>query len=159
MNLSSRYTWYRQCVSQVYGINQSNGYSIPLLQCASLKSPCRSRCIWSFKEFVRILALGVLNTESCTIAPMLFGALADNVNMIHLRPLSTLILTYQVGRRIIYASCLLILSLTCVGLALTPTSDYWLLLLLRCFQSTGSASTIALGKSTFTFWFPQLTLF
>ncbi|KAF5392745.1 hypothetical protein D9757_000816 [Collybiopsis confluens] len=59
---------------------------------------------------------------------MLFGTLADNV-----------------GRRIIYASCLLILSLTCVGLALTPTSAYWLLLVLRCLQSTGSASTIALG--------------
>ncbi|KAJ4486629.1 major facilitator superfamily domain-containing protein [Lentinula edodes] len=62
------------------------------------------------------------------ISPMLFGTLADNV-----------------GRRIIYASCLLILSLTCVGLALIPTSAYWLLLLLRCLQSTGSASTIALG--------------
>ncbi|KAE9393308.1 MFS general substrate transporter [Gymnopus androsaceus JB14] len=62
------------------------------------------------------------------VSPMLFGTLADNV-----------------GRRIIYASCLLILSLTCVGLALTPTSDYWLLLVLRCLQSTGSASTIALG--------------
>ncbi|KAJ3973651.1 major facilitator superfamily domain-containing protein [Lentinula raphanica] len=62
------------------------------------------------------------------ISPMLFGTLAD-----------------YVGRRIIYASCLLILSLTCVGLALCPTSDYWLLLLLRCLQSTGSASTIALG--------------
>ncbi|KIK68315.1 hypothetical protein GYMLUDRAFT_153793 [Collybiopsis luxurians FD-317 M1] len=62
------------------------------------------------------------------VSPMLFGTLADNV-----------------GRRMIYASCLLILCLTCVGLALTPTSAYWLLLVLRCLQSTGSASTIALG--------------
>lgn len=59
---------------------------------------------------------------------MLFGTLADNV-----------------GRRIIYATCLLLLSLSSVGLALVPTSDYWLLLFLRCFQSAGSASTISLG--------------
>jgi MFS family permease len=32
-----------------------------------------------------------------------------------------------------------------IGLALTPTSAYWLLMLLRCGQSGGSASTIALG--------------
>jgi hypothetical protein len=42
-------------------------------------------------------------------------------------------------------ACLLTLSLSCVGLALVPTSDYWLLMLLRCLQATGSASTIALG--------------
>ncbi|KAJ4490543.1 major facilitator superfamily domain-containing protein [Lentinula aciculospora] len=76
------------------------------------------------------------------ISPMLFGALADNVSVWNLR---LVYLLHKVGRRIIYASCLLILSITCVGLALTPTSAYWLLLLLRCFQSTGSASTIALG--------------
>ncbi|ESK88355.1 major facilitator superfamily [Moniliophthora roreri MCA 2997] len=62
------------------------------------------------------------------ISPMLFGTLADNV-----------------GRRLIYATCLLILCLSCVGLALVPTNAYWLLLLLRCIQSAGSASTIALG--------------
>ncbi|KAK1225103.1 hypothetical protein PQX77_011972 [Marasmius sp. AFHP31] len=60
---------------------------------------------------------------------MVFGTLAD-----------------KVGRRLIYASCLLILSLSCVGLALVPVDAYWLLLLLRCFQSAGSASTIALGS-------------
>ncbi|KAG7095375.1 hypothetical protein E1B28_006132 [Marasmius oreades] len=63
------------------------------------------------------------------ISPMFFGTLAD-----------------AVGRRLIYASCLLILSLSCVGLALVPVNAYWLLLLLRCFQSAGSASTIALGS-------------
>ena len=36
-------------------------------------------------------------------------------------------------------------AVSCVGLAQTPTSDYWLLLFLRCFQAFGSASTIALG--------------
>ncbi|EEB89095.1 hypothetical protein MPER_12852 [Moniliophthora perniciosa FA553] len=62
------------------------------------------------------------------ISPMLFGTLADNI-----------------GRRLIYATCLLLLCLSCVGLALVPTNAYWLLLLLRCIQSAGSASTIALG--------------
>ncbi|KAF9255943.1 MFS general substrate transporter [Marasmius fiardii PR-910] len=63
------------------------------------------------------------------ISPMFFGTLADTI-----------------GRRLIYASCLLILSLSCVGLALVPVDAYWLLLLLRCFQAAGSASTIALGS-------------
>ncbi|KAF8633014.1 hypothetical protein AX15_001609 [Amanita polypyramis BW_CC] len=62
------------------------------------------------------------------VAPMLWGTLSD----IH-------------GRRPIFAACLLVLSLSCVGLALVPTSAYWLLMLLRCVQAAGSASTIALG--------------
>ncbi|KAE9390907.1 MFS general substrate transporter [Gymnopus androsaceus JB14] len=62
------------------------------------------------------------------IAPMFFGALAD-----------------AVGRRLIYAACLAILSISCVGLALTPTNAYWLLMVLRCVQAAGSTSTIALG--------------
>lgn len=37
-----------------------------------------------------------------------------------------------------------------MGLALVPTSDYWLLLLLRGVQAAGSASTIALGMHTST---------
>ncbi|THU98687.1 MFS general substrate transporter [Dendrothele bispora CBS 962.96] len=62
------------------------------------------------------------------ISPMFFAALAD-----------------YVGRRLIYASCLAILSISCVGLALNPTNAYWLLMLLRCVQAAGSTSTIALG--------------
>ncbi|KAF9061666.1 major facilitator superfamily domain-containing protein [Rhodocollybia butyracea] len=62
------------------------------------------------------------------ISPMFFGALAD-----------------AVGRRLIYATCLAILSVSCVGLALTPTNAYWLLMVLRCVQAAGSTSTIALG--------------
>lgn len=49
------------------------------------------------------------------------------------------------GRRPIIFACLAVLSLSCVGLALVPTSAYWLLVFLRCVQATGSASTIALG--------------
>ncbi|KAK7438624.1 hypothetical protein VKT23_017957 [Stygiomarasmius scandens] len=62
------------------------------------------------------------------ISPMFFGTLAD-----------------YVGRRLIYAACLAILSISCVGLALTPTNAYWLLMVLRCVQAAGSTSTIALG--------------
>ncbi|KAK0208811.1 MFS general substrate transporter [Desarmillaria ectypa] len=62
------------------------------------------------------------------LSPMLFGTMAD-----------------QVGRRPMFAACLLMLSLSCIGLALVPTSVYWLLVVLRCAQAAGSASTIALG--------------
>lgn len=41
---------------------------------------------------------------------------------------------------------MLVLCLTCVGLALVPTNAYWLLMLLRCVQAAGSASTIALSE-------------
>nr|GAT47577.1 predicted protein [Mycena chlorophos] len=62
------------------------------------------------------------------IAPMFWGTLADSW-----------------GRRLMFVACLVVLSLSCVGLALVPRDAYWLLLLLRCLQAAGSASTIALG--------------
>ncbi|KAF9454087.1 MFS general substrate transporter [Macrolepiota fuliginosa MF-IS2] len=62
------------------------------------------------------------------ISPMVWGTLSDNI-----------------GRRPITAACLIVLSLSCVGLALVPTSAYWLLMVLRCLQAAGSASTIAIG--------------
>ncbi|KAJ7597604.1 major facilitator superfamily domain-containing protein [Mycena floridula] len=62
------------------------------------------------------------------LSPMFFGSLAD-----------------QYGRRPMFIACLTILALTSIGLALVPTSDYWLLLVLRGVQAAGSASTIALG--------------
>jgi MFS family permease len=49
------------------------------------------------------------------------------------------------GRRLVYLVCLSILVLSSIGMALCPTDQFWLLLFLRCFQSGGSASTIALG--------------
>jgi MFS family permease len=36
---------------------------------------------------------------------------------------------------------------SCIGLALCPTNAFWLLILLRCLQAAGCASTIALGES------------
>ncbi|KAJ7762584.1 MFS general substrate transporter [Mycena metata] len=62
------------------------------------------------------------------LAPMFWGTLADSY-----------------GRRLMFIACLLLLAISCIGLALVPTNDYWLLLFLRCFQAAGSASTIALG--------------
>ncbi|KAI6120586.1 major facilitator superfamily domain-containing protein [Pisolithus croceorrhizus] len=62
------------------------------------------------------------------VSPVFWGTLAD-----------------YVGRRPIFLSCMLVLTAACVGLASTPTSDYWLLLVLRCVQAAGSASTVALG--------------
>lgn len=67
-------------------------------------------------------------TAPARLAPMFWGLLAD-----------------RLGRRPIFLACLLVLSAACIGLALVPTSDYWLLMLLRCVQATGSASTVALG--------------
>src|SRR5437763_1733451 len=62
------------------------------------------------------------------ISPMLWGPISD-----------------RYARRLVYLVCLSILILSSIGLALCPTSHFWLLLFLRCFQSGGSASTIALG--------------
>ena len=60
------------------------------------------------------------------------------------------------GRRPITAACLLVLSLSCIGLALVPTSAYWLLMVLRCLQAAGSASTLAIGNISL---FLMLSLF
>ncbi|GJJ09750.1 hypothetical protein Clacol_003974 [Clathrus columnatus] len=65
------------------------------------------------------------------VSPMLWGTLSD-----------------RIGRRPLFIICLSLLCVSCVGLALVPTNAYWLLLLLRCFQAAGSASTIALGSGT-----------
>jgi multidrug resistance protein len=62
------------------------------------------------------------------LSPMLWGPLSD-----------------RYGRRPIFLGCLSILVASSIGLALCPTESFWLLLFLRCFQSGGSASTIALG--------------
>ncbi|CAK5278931.1 unnamed protein product [Mycena citricolor] len=62
------------------------------------------------------------------LAPMFWGTLADSF-----------------GRRPMFIACLILLAVSCVGLALVPTNAYWLLMVLRCVQAAGSASTIALG--------------
>ncbi|KAG9120905.1 hypothetical protein FRC07_003366, partial [Ceratobasidium sp. 392] len=62
------------------------------------------------------------------ISPLFWGVVAD-----------------RLGRRPVYLMCLTLLLVSCIGLALVPTNAYWLLMLLRCVQAAGSASTIALG--------------
>lgn len=59
---------------------------------------------------------------------MLWGTLAD-----------------KVGRRPVFVACLFVLCIACVGLGLVPTDAYWLLVLLRCLQAMGSASTVAVA--------------
>ncbi|KAG9048822.1 hypothetical protein FS837_011905 [Tulasnella sp. UAMH 9824] len=49
------------------------------------------------------------------------------------------------GRRPVFIACLSLLAASCVALAVIPTTAWWLLLVLRIFQSSGSSSTIALG--------------
>ncbi|KAL2887597.1 major facilitator superfamily [Ceratocystis lukuohia] len=61
-------------------------------------------------------------------APMFWGPLSD-----------------RYGRRPIFLSCLSVLVGACIGLALCPTNAFWLLLLLRCMQAAGCASTVALS--------------
>lgn len=51
----------------------------------------------------------------------------------------------RIGRRPTSLSCLFLLSLACVGLAFVPTTHFWLLLVLRCIQAVGSASTLTIG--------------
>ncbi|KAI0830472.1 MFS general substrate transporter [Trametes gibbosa] len=62
------------------------------------------------------------------ISPMFWGTLSD-----------------RWGRRPMFIGCMIVLSIACVGLALVPTNAYWLLMVLRCVQAAGSASTVALG--------------
>ncbi|KAJ7457887.1 MFS general substrate transporter [Mycena latifolia] len=83
----------------------------------------------AFNKSIELINLTVtLNMVFQGISPMFWGTLSD-----------------AYGRRHMFVLCLLLLAASCVGLALTPTRDYWLLLFLRCFQSAGSASTVAIG--------------
>lgn len=52
----------------------------------------------------------------------------------------------SIGRRPVYIMTLAIYVGACIGLALTPTSAYWLLLVLRMVQATGGSAVIAIGS-------------
>ncbi len=62
------------------------------------------------------------------VSPLLWGSLSD-----------------RFGRRPVFLVCMVVLIGACVGLALCPADAFWLLLVLRCLQAAGCASTIALG--------------
>ncbi|KAJ7615350.1 MFS general substrate transporter [Roridomyces roridus] len=96
---------------------------------ANIYFPAIPTLATAFHKSVELINLTVtLNMVFQGISPMFWGTLSDTF-----------------GRRHIFIMCLLVLSLSCVGLALTPTRAYWLLLFLRCFQAAGSASTVALS--------------
>jgi MFS family permease len=59
----------------------------------------------------------------------------------------------RMGRRPTSLGCLFVLSLACIGLALVPTSYFWLLMVFRCIQAVGSASTLTIGAPPFMFIF------
>lgn len=59
----------------------------------------------------------------------------------------------RMGRRPTSLGCLFVLSLACIGLALVPTSYFWLLMVLRCIQAVGSASTLTIGAPPCMFYF------
>ncbi len=63
------------------------------------------------------------------VTPSFFGSLSDSW-----------------GRRPVYLSTLSIYVGACIGLAVMPTSAYWLLLVLRVLQATGGSAVIAIGS-------------
>ncbi|KAF8955576.1 MFS general substrate transporter [Flammula alnicola] len=121
IRFSRREKWFIVCFTSFVGVFSpftANIY-LPAL-------PTLSQAFHKSTELINLTVTMYMVLQGA--APMLWGPVSDHV-----------------GRRPISAACLLILSLSCVGLALVPTSDFWLLMLLRCLQATGSASTIAIG--------------
>ncbi|ELU41191.1 major facilitator superfamily [Rhizoctonia solani AG-1 IA] len=120
---------------------QEKWYMVAMAALAGLFSPLASSVYFpaiptmadAFGKSIELINLTVtmymvFQGISTLARPMLWGGLAD-----------------RFGRRPLYLTCLSLLLLSCVGLALVPTDAYWLLMVLRCFQAAGSASMIALG--------------
>lgn len=116
---------------------QEKWYMVAMAALAGLFSPLASSVYFpaiptmadAFGKSIELINLTVtMYMVFQGISPMLWGGLAD-----------------RFGRRPLYLTCLSLLLLSCVGLALVPTDAYWLLMVLRCFQAAGSASMIALG--------------
>ncbi|KAJ7090812.1 major facilitator superfamily domain-containing protein [Mycena belliarum] len=112
-------------------------FTVSLISFGGLLSPLSANIYFpaiptlavAFNESIELINLTVTpNMVLQGLSPMFWGTLSD-----------------AYGRRHMFILCLLLLAVSCVGLALTPTTDCWLLLFLRCFQAAGSASTIAIG--------------
>ncbi|KAJ7578603.1 MFS general substrate transporter [Mycena floridula] len=111
----------------IVGLSSYAGLFSPLT--ANIYFPAIPTLVVEFKKSTELINLTVtMYMIFQALSPMVFGSMADTK-----------------GRRPMFISCLAILTLTCVGLALVPTSDYWLLMVLRGVQAAGSASTVALG--------------
>ncbi|KAI0330910.1 MFS general substrate transporter [Cubamyces sp. BRFM 1775] len=81
--------------------------------------------------------------------PTIGSAFNKSVELINLTVTVYMVLQ-GICERPMFIGCMVVLTLSCVGLALVPTNAYWLLMLLRCLQAAGSASTIALGAGVIT---------
>ncbi|KAN0111587.1 MFS general substrate transporter [Russula decolorans] len=108
-----------------------------LASCAAIFSP--------FTANIYLPAIPVISTDFHKSVELINLTVTMYMVMQGLSPMFWGTLSDRCGRRPIMFACLATLSLSCVGLALVPTSAYWLLMLLRCLQATGSASTTALG--------------
>ncbi|KXH27035.1 hypothetical protein CSIM01_12610 [Colletotrichum simmondsii] len=96
---------------------------------ANIYLPAIPKLSEAFGKSVELLNLTVtafLATQG--VSPMLWGPLSD-----------------RYGRRPVFLVCLTILIGACIGIAVIPTDAFWLLIVLRCLQAAGCASTIALG--------------
>ncbi|OLN87208.1 Quinidine resistance protein 2-like protein 1 [Colletotrichum chlorophyti] len=96
---------------------------------ANIYLPAIPKLSEAFGKSVELLNLTVTAFLAMQgISPMLWGPLSD-----------------RYGRRPVFLVCLTVLIGACVGIALIPTDAFWLLIVLRCLQAAGCASTIALG--------------
>ncbi|TEA21034.1 Itaconate transport protein [Colletotrichum sidae] len=96
---------------------------------ANIYLPAIPKLAAAFGKSVELLNLTVTAFLAMQgVSPMLWGPLSD-----------------RYGRRPVFVVCLAVLIGACVGIALCPTDAFWLLIVLRCLQAAGCASTIALG--------------
>ncbi|KAF4818339.1 Itaconate transport protein [Colletotrichum siamense] len=111
----------------IVGMVAVAGFYSPLP--ANIYLPAIPKLSEAFGKSVELLNLTVTAFLAMQgISPMLWGPLSD-----------------RYGRRPVFLVCLTVLIGACVGIAVCPTDAFWLLIVLRCLQAAGCASTIALG--------------
>ncbi|TDZ25578.1 Itaconate transport protein [Colletotrichum orbiculare MAFF 240422] len=111
----------------IVGMVAVAGFYSPLP--ANIYLPAIPKLSQAFGKSVELLNLTVTAFLAMQgVSPMLWGPLSD-----------------RYGRRPVFVVCLTVLIGACVGIALCPTDAFWLLIVLRCLQAAGCASTIALG--------------